>query len=50
MTLTINSQVAERIKVLVMQDYVDEIMEEAVIEYFLEIDDDSDVDIDESSF
>ena len=33
-----------------MQDYVDEIMEEAFIEYFLEIDDDSDVDLDESSF
>lgn len=33
-----------------MQDYVDEMLEEASLEYFLDIDDDRDIDIDDSGF
>lgn len=33
-----------------MQDYVDEMLEEASLEYLLEVDEDHDFDLDESSF
>lgn len=33
-----------------MQDYVDEMLEQASLEYLLEVDDDQDFDLDDSSF
>lgn len=33
-----------------MQDYVDEMLEESSLEYFLELDDDSDFDVDGAGF